>query len=158
MAEYYSRRGYAITLRHSKYKKIFATMVNLGFGTGAYRHGYGTTNSKLSKVLSAYYDIYKKYLDGEYILTSLNDKISSYNRICKPVIGHFKAPNGDGHDMVIVGYYDIKISYQKYKNSGKYLKTTRFYVVNDGWHYSIGGSGRVQYINAKYLKGITRLR
>lgn len=77
----------------------------------------------------------------------------------KPVLGSFKAPNGDGHSMAIAGYYDITVQYKKKKNDKKYVKeTTRYYVVNDGYHLARGDkSGRIQYINEKYLKAIVKL-
>lgn len=59
--------------------------------------------------------------------------------------------------MVIAGYYDITVKYQKTKNSRMQTKTTRYYAVNNGWTYSTAGDARISYINSKYLKSITRI-
>ena len=77
----------------------------------------------------------------------------------KPVIGAFHAPNGNRHSVAIAGYYDITVQYKKKKNDTKYAsKTTRYYVVNDGYHAATGtNSGRVQYISEKYLKALVKM-
>lgn len=157
MAEYYTRKGYAKTLGNSKYKRIFGTMVTLGYGTGAY-NGKETTRNKFYKVISAYYDIYEKMKDGEYVQSLVAKRIKEYNEKKKPVIGHFTAPNKDGHSMVIVGYYDITVSYQKTKQSKVETKTVRYYVVNDGWSYATSGGERISYVRDTYLKSITKIK
>ena len=69
------------------------------------------------------------------------------------------APNGNRQSVAIAGYYDITVQYKKKKNDTKYAsKTTRYYVVNDGYHAATGTkSGRVQYISEKYLKALVKM-
>ena len=155
MAEYYTRKGYAKTLGHSSYKKIFTSMVQMGYGSGAY-NGTTTADSKFYKVLSAYYKSYKKNKYGYFIRDSVDYFVEANNKNAKPVVGHFHT-TGTGHSMVIAGYYDVTVKYQKTKNSRMQTKTIRYYAVNDGWTNSTSGDARISYIDSKYLKSITRI-
>lgn len=64
---------------------------------------------------------------------------------------------GERHAMTIIGYYDYTVSYIKMNTGKKVTATTRFYVVNDGYKFAESSDERVQYINAAYLEGITRI-
>ena len=158
IAEYYTRNNYATTLKKSQFGKIFCSLVLLGYGTGIY-DGTTTRSSKVYKVIDAYYKIYNRYGYGKYASSNVAAKIESYNRNKKPVIGHFKAPNGEGHAMVIMGYYEVTIEYKKKKNSATQTEKIRYYAVNDGWNLCYSGDARVSYIRDSYLKnGITIFR
>ena len=154
LAEYYTRKGYSRTLGNSKYNRIFTSMVQMGYGSGAYT-GRSTTDNKFHKVISAYYQSYEKNVRGDFENFFVDNYVASYNQNAKPVVGHFHS--GTGHSMVIAGYYDITVKYQKTKNSRMQTKTTRYYAVNNGWTYSTAGDARISYINSKYLKSITRI-
>ena len=155
VAEYYTRYKYAKTLNNSKYTDIFCSMVLLGFGTEAYS-GKDTISSRLYKVIKAYYKMYNKSGYGKYISSGVDKKVTSYNNKKKPVVGHFKAPNKEGHARVMAGYYDVTITYKKKKNSKEQTKTIRYYAVNDGWNTCTSGDACLSYIRSDYLKnGIT---
>lgn len=171
--EYYTRKKLAETLYHKDFKIIFSTMVNLGFGSGGY-HNTNTSKSKkssskeslgispknLAPLFTKYYKMHSKNnIKGEYSTSSMKSIINNYIKNQKPVLGSFKAPNGDGHFMAIAGYYDITVQYKNNKRDKKYsTETTRYYVVNDGYNLATGSKGgRIQYINEKYLKTIVKL-
>ena len=70
--EYFTRKKLAKTLGDDKFQVIFATMVNLGFGSGNF-HNKATSKNKnssgispknLAPLLTKYYKMHKKNLKG----------------------------------------------------------------------------------------------
>ena len=156
VAEYYTRKGFAKTLNYSKYKQIFSSFVSLGIGSGVYDRKK-TYCGRLYDVVNKYYCSYDYWGYGKNTTTNIENEISKYNKNKKPVVGHFRAPSGDGHSMVILGYYDVTVKYKKKKSDSKYkTNKIRYYAVNDGWENCKSGDKRVSYIRSSYLtSGIT---
>lgn len=165
--EYYYRKGYGGTKGHSDRQLIFNRVLNQAIQCGAYPakgNKGGTYNKKLRTAISGYYDYYKVNLDGNYDSSFLRSTVQkSINNKVKPVIGHFHAPNGEGHDMCINGYYDITVCYKKTRKSTTYSSVTyRYYRVNNGWFYAPSSDSsmtdeRLQYIREEYLISITKI-
>ena len=155
VAEYYTRKNYAKTLGRFKTNQLFSSLVLMGFGTGAYT-GNSTKYALLYNVINKFYNTYNKTNYGKYITENVKKEVNAYNRRNRPVVGHFRAPNGEGHAMVIAGYYEVTITYQKKKNGTKGKKVIGYYAVNDGWNECTSGNRVLSYVRSDYLKnGIT---
>lgn len=156
VAEYYNRKGYT-SIKNFSAKQQFVKMVAAGYLTKAF-NGTGTVTGKLPKAFEKYYSSYKIKLSGNNDMFNMDKTIKSYNKNAKPVVGHLKAPSGDAHAVVVIGAYDVTMKYRK-KSSEKYkTKTFKYYAICDGWNDCSSGNMRVQYVEAKHLKCITKLK
>ncbi len=154
VAEYYTRKGYAVTLGHKNATDIFTKMVNYGFITGAYT-GTSTYTSKLKMIYTEYYKGYKKSLTGKYITSGIETHINNYNIYAKPMSISIQAPNGDDHTVTVAGLYDIIVKYKKKKGDAYSTSTYTYYAINDGYKGSTSGDARIQYVRKKYVYGAT---
>ena len=111
----------------------------------------GTWPSKICGIITDYYDVYKKKLEGNRDTTLIKSTIKSYNDSAKPVIGNLTAPNGEGHTIVIAGFYDITVAYRNNTSEKWKSKTYRYYAINDGRKTCLEGDKRIQYVRAEYL-------
>ena len=156
VAEYYNRKKYT-SIKNFSDKPQFVKMVAAGYLTKAF-NGNGTVTGKLPKVFEKYYSSYKIKLSSNNDIFRTENTIKSYNKNAKPVVGHLEAPNGKSHTVVVIGTYDVTMKYRK-KLSKKYTtKTFKYYAICDGWNDCSSGNKRVQYVEAKYLKCITKLK
>ena len=160
ISEYYNRKERCVIRKGDKkgyqdnWKPYFNNYIVVGMTIGIY-DGDGTDSSKVHKLYTPFYNIYKKNMSGDCDSIMLDRTIKSYNSCAKPVVGSFEAPNGDRHSMAILGYYDVEVYYKK--GSKNKLKTYRYYAVNDGHKTCYEGNYRVQYISDKYIEYIYKL-
>ena len=160
LSEYYNRKERCVIRKGDKkgyqdnWKPYFNNYIVVGMTIGIY-DGDGTDSSKVHKLYTPFYNIYKKNMSGDCDSIMLDRTIKSYNSCAKPVVGSFEAPNGDRHSMAILGYYDVEVYYKK--GSKNKLKTYRYYAVNDGHKTCYEGNYRVQYISDKYIEYIYKL-
>ena len=165
--EYYYRKGYGGTIGHNDRQTIFNVVLNEAFECGAFPSNEGdmegTYNYLLKTAISGFYEYYGLKFTGKYYSSSVESRVEDALSSYKPVVGHFYAPNGDGHSMCINGYYDITLKYKFNEDSTSYSYLTwRYYRVNDGWRDGFSSDSsqtgpRLQYIFEDYLDAMTRI-
>ena len=156
LTEYYNRKKRCVILpsagrMQQEWFKPFANYIETAKSLGIYPADSDGGTCYEYRMTTPFYKKYNKSMKSIHYTKNVSDKIEELHNKAIPVIGGFTAPNGDGHSMVIAGYYDITVKYKKKgKNTYSYI-TYRYYTVNDGWQHCTEGNKRIQYVRRQYL-------
>lgn len=158
ISEWFNRKGYAKIGAFSR-DKIFAEWIQVAKKEGAYVKNEYSLNAKVPNAYTAFYKKKNVKLTGERNTSGLMKKINSYNKNNRPVHGNLKAPNGDGHAVVVLATYNVKVKFTNKKNGISKTTDYTFYAICDGWNNATyGDATRVSYVCSDFLTGITVLK